>query len=174
MNLLDLNDDILNIIGVYVKKDNLERKIIKDSQMRSYRQIINGKEIRFCPYFDSGIMFDIKLMLHENSIKVLDTIAKDIIKRFLFDKVHNEIKYIKVHARVDKIKLTKPDLRMCIWICFHRYFVILNNYFDIRNNNKIDLNIDDENNFLNEYLTIKKLNLKTVKNISGFLEKKYL
>ena len=93
MNLLDLNDDILNIIGVYVKKDNLERKIIKVRQMRNYRQIINGKEIRFCPYFDSGIMFDIKLMLHENSIKVLDTIAKDIIKRFLFDKVH---------ARVDK------------------------------------------------------------------------
>ena len=164
MNLLDLNNDILNIIGVYVKKDNLERKIIKDRQMRSYRQIINGKEIRFCPYFDSGIMFDIKLMLHENSIKVLDTIAKDIIKRFLFDKVHNEIKYIKVHARVDKIKLTKPDLRMCIWLCFHRYFVLLNN-------NKIDLNMEDENNYLNEYLTLKKLNLKTVKNYSVFLEK---
>ena len=170
MNLLDLNDDILNIIGNYVKKDNLERKIMKDRQMRSDKQIINGKEIRFCPYFYWGMMFDMKIMLHENSIKDLDTIAKDIIKRFLFDKVHDEIKYIKAHAR----KLTKPDLRMCIWLCFHRYFVILNNYFDIRNNNIIDLNIDDENNFLNEYLTLKKLNLKTVKNISGFLEKKYL
>ena len=51
MNLLDLNNDVLNIIGVYVKKDNLERKIIKDTQMRSDKQIINGKEIRFCPYF---------------------------------------------------------------------------------------------------------------------------
>ena len=167
MNLLDLNNDILNIISNYVKKDNLERKIIKDMQIRSDKQIINGKKIRFCPYFYWGIMFDIKLMLHENSIKDLDTIAKDIIKRFLFDKVHNEIKYIKVHARVDKIKLTKPDLRMCIWVCFHRYFVILND-------NKINLNIDDENFFLNEYLTLKKLNLKTVKNFSVFLEKKYL
>ena len=26
INLLDLNNDILNIIGDYVKKDNLERK----------------------------------------------------------------------------------------------------------------------------------------------------
>ena len=26
-NLLDLNNDILNIIGRYVKKDNLEKKI---------------------------------------------------------------------------------------------------------------------------------------------------
>ena len=34
MNLLDLNNDVLNIIGVYVKKDNLERKIRKDTQMR--------------------------------------------------------------------------------------------------------------------------------------------
>ena len=32
-NLLDLNNDILNIIGYYVKKDNLERKIIKDNQI---------------------------------------------------------------------------------------------------------------------------------------------
>ena len=43
MNLLDLNDDILNIIGVYVKKDNLERKIRKDNQIKSDKQIINGK-----------------------------------------------------------------------------------------------------------------------------------
>ncbi len=35
MNLLDLNNDILNIIGDYFKKDNLERKIIKDRQIRS-------------------------------------------------------------------------------------------------------------------------------------------
>ena len=30
------------------------------------------------------------------------------------------------------------------------------------------------NKFYNEYLTLKKLNLKTVKNFSVFLEKKYL
>ena len=27
MNLLDLNNDVLNIIGDYVKKDNFKRKI---------------------------------------------------------------------------------------------------------------------------------------------------
>ena len=43
-NLLYLNNDILNIIGDYVKKDNAER------QIRNDKQIIKGKEIRFCPY----------------------------------------------------------------------------------------------------------------------------
>ncbi len=45
INLLDLDDDILNIIGDYVKKDNIERKIIKDNQLKEYKQIINGKNI---------------------------------------------------------------------------------------------------------------------------------
>ena len=36
-NLLDLNNDILNIIGDYVKNDNLE-KLFKDVQ------ILNGKK----------------------------------------------------------------------------------------------------------------------------------
>ena len=160
-NLLDSNNDVLNIIGYYVKKDNLERKIEKDMKLRSYRQIINGKEIRFCPYFFCGIMFDLRLILHEHSIKDWDTISKDIIKRYVFDKVHYEIKYIKVHAQVDKIKLTRPDLRMCIWVCFQRYFVILNN-------NKINLNMEDENNYLNEYLTLKKLNLKSKKYLFNY------
>ena len=160
MNLLDLNNDVLNIIGVYVKKDNLDRKIIKDRQMKSDKQIINGKEIRFCPYFR---WFDLK----NYDIKVRGTISKDNIKKYLFDNINNEIKYIKVHARVDKHKLTKPDLRLCIWICLQRFKIILND-------KKINLNIDDENNYLNEYLTLKKLNLKTVTNLSVFLEKKYL
>ena len=160
MNLLDLNNDVLNIIGVYVKKDNLERKIIKDRQMKSDKQIINGKEIRFCPYF---CWFDLK----NYDIKVRGTISKDNIKKYLFDNINNEIKYIKVHARLDKNKLTKPDLRLCIWLCLQRFKFILND-------KNINLNIDDENNYLNEYLTLKKLNLKAVKNLSVFLEKIYL
>ena len=160
MNLLDLNNDVLNIIGVYVKKDNLERKIIKDRQMRSDKQIINGKEIRFCPYF---YWFDLK----NYDIKVRGTISKNNIKKYLFDNINNEIKYIKVHARVDKNKLTKPDLRLCIWLCLQRFKFILND-------KNINLNIDDENNYLNEYLRLKKLNLKSVKNLSVFLENKYL
>ena len=42
-------------------------------------------------------------------------------------KIDNEIKYIKAQARVDKIKLTKPDIRLCILICFQRHKLILNN-----------------------------------------------
>ena len=52
--------------------------------------------------------------------------SKDNIKKHLFDNIDNEIKYIKVHARVDKKKLTKPDLRLCIWICLQRFKFILN------------------------------------------------
>jgi hypothetical protein len=36
-NLLDLNNDVLNIIGRYVKKDNLEK-------LFQAEQIINGKK----------------------------------------------------------------------------------------------------------------------------------
>ena len=32
-NLLDLNDDILNIIGKYVQKDNLTRELVKEEQI---------------------------------------------------------------------------------------------------------------------------------------------
>ncbi len=31
-NLLDLNNDILNLIGDYVKKDNLKREIIEKNK----------------------------------------------------------------------------------------------------------------------------------------------
>ena len=39
-NLLDLNNDILNIMGRYVKKDNFEK-------LKNEEQIINEKKIRF-------------------------------------------------------------------------------------------------------------------------------
>ena len=141
MNLLDLGDDILNIIGDYVKKDNFERKIMKE------KQILNGKEITFCLYPFWNLY----------GIKDGDTYSKYIFKKYLFYKIDNDIKYIKVHARVDKIKLTKTDIRLCIWICFQRYKLILNNDY------KINLNMEDENNYLDEYLTLKKLNLKSKK-----------
>ena len=41
INLLDLDNDILNIIGEKVKKDNLNRELKKSAQ------ILNGKHIRF-------------------------------------------------------------------------------------------------------------------------------
>ena len=133
-NLLDLNNDILNIIGDFVKKDNAKRQIMKE------KQIINGKEIRFCPYPYWSLY----------GFKDGDTISKYILKKYLFLKIDNEIKYIKAHARVDKIKLTKTDIRLCIWVLFQRYKLILNNDY------KINLNMEDENNYLDECLKLKK------------------
>ncbi len=42
---------------------------------------------------------------------------------------------------------------MCIWILFQHYKVVLGWY-------EICLNMDDENNYLDEYLTKNKLNFK--------------
>ena len=51
-----------------------------------------------------------------------------------------------------KLKLTKPDLRMCIWVLFQRCKIILDKY-------KLNMD-DDEDIFFEEYLKLKKLNLK--------------
>ena len=45
---------------------------------------------------------------------------------------------------------------MCIWVCIKRCKLILEDY-------KLSLNTDDENNYFEEYLTLKKLNLKRKK-----------
>ena len=140
-NLLDLNNDVLNIIGDYVKKDNFEREIMKE------KQILNGKEIIFGSY-PFWALYDINLS---------DPFSQFIFKNYLFNKIDNDITNIKVHARDNKIKLTNTDIRLCIWVLFQRYkLILLNDY-------KINLNMEDENNYLDEYLTLKKLNLKSKK-----------
>ncbi len=55
-----------------------------------------------------------------------------------------------------KIKLSREDNGMCIWVGFQRCKIVL----DYR---EIYLNMEDENNNLNEYLTLNKLNLKRKK-----------
>ncbi len=45
---------------------------------------------------------------------------------------------------------------MCIWVIFQRCKVVLGRH-------ELYLNMEDENNYLDEYLTLKKLNLKTKK-----------
>ncbi len=123
MNLLDLDNDVLNIIGDYVKKDNLKRALIKAEQM------LNGKKIRFdrkefyapyCMYcydnYNRGIMKD------------KNAITKDEIKEYLIFKVKLEIVRVKVNAKKDKIKLSKVDMRKCIWVCFQRYKLLLDDY----------------------------------------------
>ena len=140
-NLLDLNNDILNIIGVYVKKDILEEKLIQEEQ------ILNGKKITFpgltCYYHP----YD------ENPYDENVYYLKDNIERYLFHYIDNEIIEVIKYAKTDKIKLTKRNLRMCIWIFFQRYKLILNDY-------KINLDMEDEKNYLDEYFRLRKLNLK--------------
>ena len=133
-NLLDLNNDILNIIGDYVKKDNFEEEIIKEEQ------ILNGKKFIFpclrIPYY----------ICEENC----DYLKH---KRFIFKYIDNEMIEVKEYAKTDKIKLTNQNLRICIWIFFQRYKMILNDY-------KLNINMEDENNYLDEYFKLNKLNLK--------------
>ena len=140
-NLLDLNNDILNIIGDYVKKDNFERKILREEQ------IINGKKITFgcirCHYHP----YD------ENPYDNNGYYLKDNIKRYLFHYLDAEILEVKEYAKIDKVKLTKPDLRICIWIFFQRYKLILYDY-------KLNINMEDGHKYLNEYFRLRKLNLK--------------
>ncbi len=140
INLLDLDNDILNIIGDYVKKDNLNKQLMKEEQ------ILNGKNIRFNE-------FEYRIPPH-SIIKNRNTISKNSIKLYIFDYVDMEIIKIKNNAKNDKIRLDKDNIRMCIWVCFKRCNFILENY-------KLTIDIDDENNFFEEYLLLKKLNLKT-------------
>ena len=50
-NLLDLNNDVLNIIGDYVKKDILEEKRTIKKKLMNEEQIINGRKIRFRTFY---------------------------------------------------------------------------------------------------------------------------
>jgi hypothetical protein len=75
-NLLDLNNDVLSIIGKYVKKDNLEK-------LMNEGQILNRKKIKFGRY-SSWIPFSFIRDENYNYIKDKNTIPKEIIKSYMF------------------------------------------------------------------------------------------
>ena len=170
-NLLDLDNDVLKIIGDYVKKDILEGKRKIKKKLMDEVQIINGIKIRFREF---SYCTPNRLMMEEDygPIKDKSTIPKDWIKSYIFHYVDNEIMYMKEIRRgknsyifnyVDdeiiknnKIKLSRKDIRMCFWVGFQRCKIVL----DYRG---IYLNMEDDNNYLDEYLTFKKLNLKRKK-----------
>jgi hypothetical protein len=83
-------------------------------------------------------------------------ITKDSITEYIFFNISMEIIRVKKYAKTDKIKLSKVDIRMCIGVCFQQYKLILDDY-------KLNLNMEDENNYFDEYLSKNKLNLKTKK-----------
>ena len=106
-NLLDLNDDILNIIGDYVKKDN--------------------------------------------------SIKKDKFKRDMMDYVDIQMKIERKDARKGKYYISRSYKRELIWVYFVKF---------CRNNFDYEYILDNDKcvqitKIYNEYLTIKKLNLKT-------------
>ena len=104
-NLLDLDDDILNIIGDYVKKDNLEKE----------------RMIKF--------------------------------KQDAFEHLNIQLKEDKKFSRKNNSYMSRHDTRTQLWWYFKSF---MRQYFD---------NIDDDKateamKIFNEYLKLKKLNLK--------------
>ena len=104
-NLLDLDDDILNIIGDYVKKDNLEKE----------------RMIKF--------------------------------KQDAFEHLNVQLKEDRKFSRKNNSYMSRHDTRTQLWWYFKSF---ARQHFD---------NIDDDKaneimKIFNEYLTLKKLNLK--------------
>ena len=145
INLLDLNKDIINIIGDFVKQDNVQRE--KDNlkrereEIENVEQIINGKKIIFRNFCGNHISDTYRLN------------TKEAIKKYIFDYVNEEFPDIKTYANNYKIRLNKDDKRMCAWVLFKRCKLILAQ-------NKVIYNMEDEKDFFEEYLTVNKLNLK--------------
>ncbi len=86
-----------------------------------------------------------------------------MFKNYLFNKIDNEIKYIKAQARVNNMKLTNTDIRLCIWVIFQRYkLILLKDY-------KINLNMEGEHIYhLYHYFSLNKLNLKNKKYLFNY------
>ncbi len=90
-NLLDLNNDILEIIGEYVKKDNLEEEIRQRGKLMNEEQILNGKKIRF-RRLSYWIPFSFIRDEDNYDIKDKNTIPKDNIKSYICVYIADEIK----------------------------------------------------------------------------------
>jgi hypothetical protein len=81
--------------------------------------------------------------------------------RYSFNFFDDDIIRVKEDANNNKIKLSREDIRMCIWVGFQRCKLVL----DYHN---LHLNMEDENNYLDEYLTLNKLNLKSKKYLLNY------
>ncbi len=138
-NLLDLDNDILNIIGDFVKKDNEER----EEEIVNSEQTINGKIIMFRNFCGDYIT------------KPLNT--KEDIKNYIFDYIDREFPDIKTYASNHKIRLSKDDKRKCAWVLFKRCKLIF--VPNKLHHNKVIYNMDDEEkDIFEEYLKLEKLN----------------
>ena len=152
INLLDLDNDILNIIGDFVKKDNKEReeRERKDNIKREREKIVNSEQI----INEKMIMF--RNFCGDYITKPLNT--KEDIKNYIFDYIDREFPDIKTYASNHKIRLSKDDKRRCAWVLFKRCKLIF--VPNKLHHNKVIYNMDDdeEKDIFEEYLKLKKLN----------------
>ena len=107
-NLLDLNNDVLNIIGDYVKQDNNIREF------------------------------------------------NELIKKEIFDYVDKKMKIKRKEARDEFNHVSRSYIRDSIWECFVEFCRNRFNYEYILASDKCV----QITKIYNEYLTIKKLNLR--------------
>jgi hypothetical protein len=146
-NLLDLNNDVLNIIGRYVKRDNFKKQLSEEEQ------VLNGKKIifpNFSKYYSlHDLYLDHKKYRNNFEAKI------DLMISYIFEYIDKEMESLKSYSKFYKYKLNNADRRMAIWIFFQRIKIILKDDYV--------LNMEDENIYFNEYLKSKKLNLKSKK-----------
>ena len=141
-NLLDLDNDILNIIGDFVKKDN---KIRGKKELMDGEQIINGRKIIF-PTFCGGEI--------DRSLN-----TKEDIKEYIFDYIISNFPYIKKCATMFKIRLNKDDKRKCAWVLFKRCKIIIDRNEEYYNKDVYNMDDNEEKEFFMEYLKLKNLSL---------------
>ena len=126
-NLLDLDNDILNIIGGYVKKDN---KIRKRDELMDRKQIINGKTIQFRNFHSSEICRSVN--------------TKEAMKEYIFDYFNMEFPDIKTYASNAKIRLSKDDERKCAWVLFKRCKIIIDRNKEYYNKDVYNMDDNEE------------------------------
>ena len=141
-NLLDLDNDILNIIGGFVKKDN---KIRERDELMDRKQIINEKTIQFRNF---------------NSSKICRSVnTKEDMKEYIFDYFNMEFSDIKTYASNAKIRLSNDDKRKCFWILFKRCKLIIKRNKVYYNKDVYNMDDNEEKEFFMEYLKLKNLSL---------------
>ena len=141
-NLLDLDNDILNIIGNFVKKDNKRREI---EELMDEEQIINGKTIEF------GTFISIDIVVPLNT--------KENVKEYIFHYINGDFKQIEKYAKKRKVKLSNDDMLKCFLILFKRCKILLDINKGYYNKDVYNMDDNEEKDFFMEYLKLKNLSL---------------
>ncbi len=82
----------------------------------------------------------------------LTDLKHEDVKEYIINFVDKEMINKRIN-KIDKIQLSIDETRMCIWVCFKRCKLMLDDY-------EINLDMNDVNSIFGEYLTLKNWNLK--------------